>query len=369
MLDVSTEAKFFHLIPQIANLHALAAMRVNFLLNLNRLKENIEELILLEDIMLPVEVEIEFPENQGQVRLRLWDKASWVVAHKNVYSASEIELAKSQAIFSNENERSLFLQLVNVPEGTWFLDTLQQENYCQIPRLFFSSRSGGHFLTSARRKAVESNDSNVLFFVEPYLFAAAFGQLAFASVTPSGISINELLQLTLDLDHWEIQCLPPYVNAEGQPWIAFKVRGQGKFRYCQATSAMLRAWRLVYKLHAQYYGDFVSIPANGPSAISDPHKSPHGGQTFLLQWAGKRLTRADIEKCLAFLLFGNHYWLHINDFCDITPYFLEHTSPGASSCDVFNEVVKRLDTGMERKSTKFVNWDSYSPLSLDQRNP
>lgn len=378
--------------PQNADiLYKFGQVRLDFLSSLNNTKGHIEELALIKDTELPAEIEVEFPGAQRWIRFRLWDKESWIEKHNRSYSPDLIEIL-TRTTFSNKNPQQLFFQLVSddIVEELWFLTVIQQTmeqsftwlipsvtvtgddwqasslNRCHIPELLISNHSWNRFLTIARTLAREYQESDVLFCLEPLLCAAAFGLFAFVSLSSTGMSIDELLHISLDVGDWEIQQVSSYFGT-GEHWISFRVaKRSGEFQYYCATPAMLETWRTVYKLHNYYCGDFKPLPAN-----SSPSKFVRNRcRTYLCQWAGARLTSDNIKKYMNFLFHGNHPWDQTDYFYNITPFFLEdEVAPGSPPADVFNEVVKRLDTRMEEKSAEVVDWDSYSPLSLDQHNP
>lgn len=380
------EGPISQLPPQNSDiLYKFGKARFDFLGSLNKTKDNVEELALLEDLELPAEIEVESPDAQRWIRFRLWDKKSWIEKHNHSYSPDLIEIL-TKITHYDKNPQQLFFQLVSddIVDELWFLAAIPQAigqnftwlipsvtvsdddwqtsslNRYHIPGLLIPSHSWDRFLTIGRTAAREYHESDVLFCLEPLLCAAALGLFAFVSLSSTGMSIDELLHISVDAGDWEIQQVSSYFGT-GEHWISFKVaKRPDEFQYYCATPAMLEAWRTVYKLHNYYCGDFKPLPAN-----SSPSKFVRNSRTYLCQWAGVRLTSDDVKRYMSFLFLEQYPWGQTDYFYNITPFFLEEVTPISPPVDIFSEAIKFLERKPGEENIETTDWESFTPPPLD----
>lgn len=320
------KGKAFAVVHRLPDLVALARQRYRWLSELDVKLQIIRESLQRGETNLPAVITLKSPENQADLRFRVWDAQSWSLAHSQAPSHSTPTLVQER----------LFLQLVGeMPEHPWFLRAVEcgvlqgsgklsakARQYiaewetgklnAQHPGLLTLGEPGlSLFLHWAREMAAQTpEDSAVLFCLEPFLTAAVVGLFVVVSIVSTGMRIGELQQVTLDRECMEMLELPEYDDG-AQAWIKGSARlywrlypkgSQKRERYL-VTPYMNEALFLLLDLHKRFFGEhgLHAVVCGGLANFTHTRRYP-GQHRFVLQWSGKHISGGSLTQCLKFLL-------------------------------------------------------------------
>lgn len=225
----ATEKRKEQAFAVVKDLHALVVMgrrRYKWLADLDDQVQQIAKLVDNQQIALPAVLSISDLDNRQLLTFRVWDRRSWVKAHRKAYA--------KQTLYRQRRGRGLFLQLVGtLPDTPWFLraaelgafslggkkESHRRDKYlqdCNIPAFkqagngLIHPNAGWAFSLRRAREAADGTpeDSRVLFYLDPLLCAAAVGLFALVCLTQSGMRIAELQQVSGDKQCMKIGIFP-----------------------------------------------------------------------------------------------------------------------------------------------------------------
>jgi hypothetical protein len=291
---------------------------------------------------------------QERLHFRIWDRRTFVLAHKDHYSAHSLKAVQNKTgAFSDENNR-LFLEFVRAerlvgdgpPEGLWFEDLLRYQLLNNGPRngteeevrakqeYLWSWGYGDEKKPDAKNKPFQSGVARLLMWpkedgafmadaqplaegvlvpVEPLYAAAMFGLLALDLFTTTGMRINEAMQIRMapdclkcitqpappgaaDQSPRERVCLMLIPKGERRDEPHPYYIGTEQLRLIQKTLHMLREH---YGLSTKDNLPEVEFSPNNPRAFRFKQKQP-----YLFQYSGRHLPDDAITACMKFLLHG-----------------------------------------------------------------
>lgn len=347
----------FAVVNRLPHLIALARQRYRWLADLEAQVQHVARSVQAGETSLPVYLTLPDLTGHQDMTFRIWDRASWIAAHQDVYfrlARPTAQIEPGPPFYSG-----LFLQwLGDLPEPPWFLRAiavgalqgsqkpppaactyLQQLNahnlsFGYVPGLLAPTISMGRFLYFARRKAAQTPaDSSVLFWVEPLLAAASVALFILISLVSTGMRLGELQQVTLDYTCMEYGQFPQF-DDRTQTWTSgpkrlyWKLYPKGaseRERYFVSTQ-MAEAMFIMLDLHKRYYGPLQALT---PSRNGFAHARRFAGQhKFVLQWAGRHLPNATITQCLTFLLLEHGCQDEEGQAVNITAHLLRHAVAG-----------------------------------------
>ena len=345
----------FGVIKRLPELVALARQRYYWLAQLESQFQLIVESFKQEQTKLPVEIKLPGWEGQPEMRFRVWDQNSWVLAHSEGYCESVLYYARYHKYVDK-----YFVQLVGeLPEKPWFLRAVAlgglQGPHRPPPeaahylrkwgiRDFMSSERGllvaGHgvayTMTFARRHATGTpEDSRILFRPEPLLAAAALSLFAVVSIASTGMRLGELQQVELDRDCMETLALPEFDDQTGKwtqgtkriYWRLFPKGRNQRERYL-VTPYMNEALFILLDLHKRYHNEMSLTPvAPNYRHFSRARHFP-GKHKFVLQWGGWHVSQQGLTRCIKFLLFEHDCRDEAGNPINITSHILRHATAG-----------------------------------------
>ncbi len=279
---MSRKKQTFPVIQRLPELVALARQRYYWLAQLEAQFQHVRELFKSGQAELPVEITLPGWEGQPELRFRVWEQSSWVLAHPKSYCESTVSHARNR-----RDSDKFFLQLVGeIPDKPWFLRAVAlgglqgphrpSPEACRYLRRWgvrdFSTLEPGLLaagygtaitITFARRHAVGTpEDSRVIFRPEPLLAAAALSLFVIVSIASTGMRIGELQQVELDRACMETLELPEFDDQAGKwlqgpkriYWRLFPKGRNQRERYL-VTPYMNEALFILLDLHKRYHDE------------------------------------------------------------------------------------------------------------------
>lgn len=351
----ATEKRKEQAFAVVKDLHALVVMgrrRYKWLADLDDQVQQIAKLVDNQQIALPAVLSISDLDNRQLLTFRVWDRRSWVKAHRKAYA--------KQTLYRQRRGRGLFLQLVGtLPDTPWFLraaelgafslggkkESHRRDKYlqdCNIPAFkqagngLIHPNAGWAFSLRRAREAADGTpeDSRVLFYLDPLLCAAAVGLFALVCLTQSGMRIAELQQVSGDKQCMKIGIFPRVDEQSGGFseettklffWLLYP-KGSTERQPYPVTPYMQEVLKMWMEVHERFCGRFKEVSPEGRHFTHIRRFS--GKHLFVLQWHGKHLRAQAIENCLDFLLL-EHLCLDSNGKrTRITAHVLRHGVAG-----------------------------------------
>lgn len=311
---------------------------------------------------------------QERLHFRIWDRRTFVLAHKGDYSANSLNAVKNKTgAYSDENNR-FFLEFVRAerllgdgpPEGLWFEDLLrrqligtgtqwgteeevrakqeylwswgygdeekpEQKAYpfqSKVAGLLTWPKTDGSFMNDAQRVA-----QGVLIPLEPLYAAAMFGLLALDIFTTTGMRINEAMQIRLAPDclkHVTQPAAPGAADQTPRERVCLMLIPKGERRdethpYYIGTEQL----RLMQKtLHMLREHSGLAAKENLPEVSFDSQNSRafrfKKKQPYLFQYSGRHLSDIAITACMKFILHGMSFKTREGGNVVITAHTLRH---------------------------------------------
>jgi hypothetical protein len=348
----------FPVASRLPSLIALARCRCQWLQQLEAEVDQLATRIAAGEVTLPVVLPIKHWHGQHTLSFKVWDQASWILAHATDYHPKRVRRAKNQQAATNTQ---LFLQLCGAPAADdWFLRAVALDiingprqlspeaqaylEWWQLPKfhaltpgLLQLKRSAAGFLSAIRDKGIGWDEGQPLFCVEPLLAAALVGFLTLVTITTTGMRIGELQQAALDSACMVRSHLPQYDDETGcwQPgperifWNVFP-KGATQRKPYLVSSTMLEAMFALHDLHDRYHGagSIRPVPTRrGFNSFSHYRQYP-GEHVFVLQWAGQHLSSREMGLCLTFLLLEHNFRDAADRPVRITSHTLRHSIAG-----------------------------------------
>ena len=333
------------LAPHLAKIRGEAHLRWNEIKRLRTKFVEILPLIQSGQETVPLAFSYEEPRYGQRFHFIVWDRPRFVLAHQQYYQRSPSFRAKAQAKQQISEPDAYFLEFVRAEdlqpmerdtshEGPlWFGDLLhygllrdgpfrgepeelqRQRSYleswgylsedeemaCAPFRTCFSG-----LLTSPRAQALFLNEAHrltykVVFQIEPFYAAATFGLAALELLTSTGMSINELLQVSI-----QPECLHTLV-VEGAKRLVLRLvpKGSDKLADYFVGAETQRTFEKV----VQFLQDHYQLQPGGrlPSVPFDPnngraHLFP--ARPYLFQLNKRHLSDWAVTACMRFLCHG-----------------------------------------------------------------
>jgi len=379
----------FAVVRELPALVALGRQRYKWLTDLDNQVQQLVELIKRESATLPVVIKVKSLNGQQEIVFRVWDRKSWVEAHKASFSKVTIRMIKQPTGIATQ---ALFLQLVgDIPDSSWFLRAVdlgilqgiteispEAQRYMQdwqirlIVRLqaglLGPNKSMGQILSKVRRTAAGTpEDSRVVFCIEPLLAGAAVGLFVLVSLVQTGMRIGELMQVTLDKNCVESAIFPQFDDTSGtwkegskQVYWRLYPKGSEKRERYLVTPQILEAMLIMLDLHKRFYGPDSIKPVPAQKGAHFTHSRRYAGKhKFVLQWGGQHLSINVIHLCLTFLLLEHPCRNQEGKTTRITPHILRHGVAGW----LRNHGVPLEDIMALLKQVNIAVTDYYSKLS------
>jgi len=347
----------FAVIRNLPDLIALGRRRYKWLADLETRYQQVTELVKQRQATLPAVIILNGLDTQQTITFRIWDRASWIGAHRTSYGQTTYYRTQKDAL---KPPRIFFLQLIGeLPASPWFLRAIalgaiqgavrplpEARKYLEawnIPYITGINHVGilnpGHatsqILSRARRVAQGTpEDSRVIFCIEPLFAASVVGLFTLISIASTGMRLGELMQVTLDRDCMESGSFPQFDDKTGQ-WVEgpkqlyWRLYPKGSIqreRYL-VTAHMLETLLILLDLHKRYYGQGSFKPCS-PDRNFSHRRRFFKKHKFVLQWAGRHISQYYIEKCLDFLLLEHPCRCQDGKPPRITPHVLRHAVAG-----------------------------------------
>lgn len=348
--------KTFAVVRQLPDLVAMARRRYRWLSELDAQQRQLRESVERGETQLPKVITHKCLESQEDLCFRVWDRASWILAHRPADSPKTILRPNTP----NAPER-FFLQLVGeLPANPWFLRTVEcgalqgpqppsveARHYleewgvgkmgCPEAGLLAPDGVMAKTLNLARRTSTcTPEDSSVVFCLEPLLAAVAVGLFAVVSVVSTGMRIGELQQVTLDRECMEMLALPEYADKIGK-WIQGPSRlywrlypkGHTQRERYLVTPYMNEAMFLLLDLHKRFFGEhsITAVRCGLLPQFSHTRRFP-GRHKFVSQWGGRHLSLQTLTKCVQFMLLEHVCRDEQGHPVSITAHLLRHGVAG-----------------------------------------
>lgn len=315
----------FAVVKDLPALVVMGRRRFKWLADLDGQVQQIAQQVEQQHIALPVLFQCPDLDHRQPLTFRVWDRRSWIKAHRHAYG--------EKVLYRKTPYHGLFLQLVGAwPDTPWFLRAAElgafspkgkephrKASYlhdCNTPP--FRHKAAGLIrpnasLANTLRRAREvasgtTDDSRVLFCVEPLLAAAAVGLFALVCLTQSGMRIGELQQVSGDKQCMKIGFFPTFDEPSGGFnenstklffWLLYP-KGRTERQPYPVTPYIQEALKVWMEVHERFCGRFQPV---SPERSDFAHARRFSGQhLFVLQWHGTHLASRDIEACLDLLL-------------------------------------------------------------------
>lgn len=288
-----------------------------------------------------------------RLRFRLWDRKSFVLAHKEHYSRRTVqEAARGWGAFKDPTMFVEFVVADNLtggapPEGWWFEELLRRDVLGGGPRYGtpeevaekqawlrewgygegsepgailcpFKTHEGGVLTDGLHAGHVcfiyraAARTGCLLFRVEPFYKAAAFGLLAINVITTTGMRINELMQLRVDQECLAVVSMPAPPGALDQSLRVRHVlrvipkgeRAQQLHDYFvsqETVRLMSKVAGMVYEGYGLDIEKGDKLPAVKFSRQSSRHHR-FGPARYLFQHDHMHLSAVSLTACMRFLL-------------------------------------------------------------------
>jgi integrase len=380
--EANRKEQAYAVVRELPTLVALGRQRYRWLAALDVQAQQTAKSVREKRVSLPAIIKCKCLGNQQELTFRVWNRISWIKAHRESYN--------KEALYRKTTvDDILFLQLVgDPPDASWFLRALglgilvsplptEAEKYLQdwnLPRLarlcaglLRPSPAVGRMLGTARKAAEgTSEDSRILFCVEPVLAAAAVGLFTLVCLVQTGMRIGELMQVTLDRECMETGTLPRFDDRTGTwmqsqqrlYWRLYPKGRENRERYL-VTPQMLEAMFILIELHKRFYGE-DSIQPVPPRQSGFAHSRRFSGKRkFVLQWGGRQMSFGAIGNCLEFLLLEHPCRDQDGRPVRITSHLLRHGVAGW----LRNQGIPLEDIMALLKQVNITVTDYYSKLS------
>lgn len=371
-------------LPQFADLRGEAHFRFNRMARLKQACREAVDEVVKRGRGLPFDFSYEetFGSGEGaapreRLLFRVWDRRSFVLAHKAVYSKGTVKEAKAGRNTFSDEQNLLFFECVGAenligdapPEGLWFEELLRRGVLASSARcgtaeevaekqnwlrewgygemdepeallspfraneggvLISSIKGGGFFLYRAQKKT-----GRVLFSIEPLYRAAAFGLLAINIFTTTGMRINELMQIRLDGDCLVQVSMPAPPGAQDKSLRVRHVlrlipkgeRGDNPHDYF-ISQETVRLMGTVARMVYADYGFDIDKGDKLPSIKFSRQSSRYhrfGKARYLFQHGYKHLGSPTITGCMRFLLHGMVFLTTDGKRVVVKAHLLRHT--------------------------------------------
>lgn len=367
------------LLPQYADLRAEAHHRYAIL---SRLRQAYRDALMkLKGDSLPFDFSYEEhagPDEESPTRERLhfkiWDRRSFVLAHKEQYGEQTVKEAERRATSFKLEKEHFFLEFVKAerligdapPEGFWFEELIKlrvlgaviysgsPEEIKEKQRLVrgWGYGTDDHAKKLAPFKAVDegvlivpperayflhraqAKTGCVFIPVEEFYTAATFGLLAIDIFTTTGMRINELCQIRIDNEHLvrlEMPAPPEAKDKTLRVRYALRLVPKGeranKLHTYFVSKETIRIMTRVGRLLEEHYGLNLTkgekLPiVNFTKNSSRTHRFWRG--PYLLQHNHHHLSPITITGCMRFLLHGMIFKTADSKLVVITPHLLRH---------------------------------------------
>lgn len=362
------------IVPSLPAIRAMAQVRFNRLV---RVRQAYHDALQALQQSQPFRLPLAFSYDEGdppQERLyfRIWDRRTFVLAHKAQYSASVLHRVKQNTRAYSDDNNQLFLEFVRSerlvgdgpPEGWWFADLLsryllgdgsrrgtpdeirEKQKYlrawgygddekpevlvepfaCNMAGLLSWPQSDGNFMHEAQSRA-----EGVLIPTESLHDAAMFGLLALDLFTTTGMRMNEVMQIRLDSDCVKRVTQPAPPGAKDQrprERVCLMLVPKGERRnephpYYIGTE-QLRLMQMVLQRLREHYGETDTLPK-----IAFDHSNPRAFRfqsehPYLFQYNGRHMSSIAINGCLRFLLHGMMFNTQEGERVVVTAHLLRH---------------------------------------------
>jgi integrase len=331
-------------VRDLVSLITMSQRRYKWLADLDTQLQRVPEEIKSGQVTLPAVIHCRDLGNCQDLTFRVWNRKSWMEAHQGKYSKSALR---------KDSDGVLFLQLVGaLPDTPWFLRAAELgvlTGEYSVARKYLKGYNAGLFrgfngllrprrsltnmLYEARPKAKgTSDDSRILFLVEPLLAAAALGLFTLVSLTQTGMRIGELQQVSLDETCIRIGHVPQFDGQHGklsQELMFWYLYPKGKTDDRQpyaVTHFMQEAMALWMQTYERFCGEWKQVSASDRK-FSHDYKFP-GEYKFAFQWSGRHLSREEIQSCLDFVLLEHTCLDSSGKPTRITAHVLRHGVAG-----------------------------------------
>ncbi|MCY9659510.1 site-specific integrase [Paenibacillus chondroitinus] len=344
--------------PLLPQIRAEGNLRRNQLL---RLRNKVREVLTAakeNNWPLPIAFDYEESEAIGErFFFKLWDKPSFVLAHREQYSSHSIQAAtKKTGAYSNK-QNECFVEFVKSKrtddssngEGLWFSDLMKEdvlgfwtqnkskeEIYKRLSYLnqwgygteenktypvpFWTGHKGvlgqSTFIAKAQSKA-----EGIIFNVEPFYVASIFALFALILFTGSGIRLNELLQIAQAKE-----CLVVAEDKNHQPPrknYIFRLipKGRDEPENYYVTEDVFKLMAEILQLLREQYGS-KTIPL--VSYEYRVRKHMFGQDKYLMQYSGRHFDSDVIHTILRFLFHGIVIQTDEGGQVSVKPHLLRH---------------------------------------------
>jgi hypothetical protein len=340
-----------NLLPQI---RAEGNFRWN---QVNRLRNaflNAREKAITSKVELPFEFQYDEPDRIGErLYFRLWDKASFILHHKDKFGLTTLSSAQKRTGIYSKEKNHYFVEFIKTDvinkneeaDGFWFTEILnggvfgywhQSINDIQRKKKSelllswgygeegsdkthcpFHSRIRGIISPNTFIKQQQQNSNGVLLDVEPLFTATTFGLLALDIFTTTGARVNELLQLTNTKE-----CIKTLrVNKSLKYSFNVIPKGRDSVETFYISEQTMKLIQRVSNILKEHYGS-EKIPS---VFYRDSRKHMFlKPKPYFFQYNNKAFTQPTVEACLRFLMHGLTFESENGDTVVIKTHLLRH---------------------------------------------
>ncbi|MDQ8738153.1 site-specific integrase [Paenibacillus sp. LHD-38] len=325
--------------PMLPQLRAEGHFRKNQVMRLrNKLKEVIAA---AEQNSWSLPVAFDYEESNGdKFYFNLWDKPSFVLAHRDQFTQSSVKAATSQTgAYSSENNET-FVEFIRSErssdgsegDGLWFLELIKEDvlglwsqnkneaelqkrlnflrqwGYCgernETNPVPFYTRHKGVLGQSTFISKFQSKAQGILFHIEPIYVAVTFGYFALNLFTSSGIRMNELLQIAYS----QACVVVADDNNHTPPRKSFMFRlipkGRDEAENFYVHEDIFKLMLEIIQLLREHYKLNKNEPIPSVKYENESRKHMFGYDRYLFQYNGKSFDTDVIQATLCFLLHG-----------------------------------------------------------------
>jgi integrase len=307
-----------------------------------------------------------------RLHFRMWDRRSFVLAHKQSYPTSALEKVEQGRKGFAEAHNTVFVEFVKaerllddaVPEGFWFeelftrgvmgagpfsgspeevaakQDWLRTWGYgtedneervrpfhAKMRGLLTWTRRDGQFMSKAQAVA-----EGTLLPLDPLYAAATFGLLAIDLFTTTGMRVNEAMQVRLTQDCFvrlQMQAPPGAKDQSPRVRFAFRLIPKGErtntpqdyFMGEETKRLLVKVARMLAEHYHLEAG--ASLPAV-PFHPLHPRAHRFGTAPYLFQYGNQHVSDQSITACMRFLLHGMVFRTRDGDQVTVKPHLLRH---------------------------------------------
>ncbi|HEY3367684.1 MAG TPA: hypothetical protein VGK74_21705 [Symbiobacteriaceae bacterium] len=369
-------------VPSLPAIRAMAQLRLNRLARVRQAYHDaMKELQSGKPFTLPISYCYDESEEREQgippqerLHFRIWDRRSFVFAHKDKYSPHSVKAATTKTGAYSDGQNRLFLEFVHAEhlvgdgpaEGLWFEELLRRGLLGNGPRhgteeevhakqeyvrawgygddekpealtTPFHGMTAG-LLTWPKAEALFMSDAQraaegVLIPIEPLYAAAMFGLLALDTFTTTGMRINEAMQIRMTPECLKrvTQPAPPGASDQGpRERVCLMLIPKGERRdephpYYIGTE-QIRLMRMTMQMLQDHYGLTVKdnlreVNFDSQNARSFRFKNK---QPYLFQYSGRHLRDIAITACMKFILHGMAFKTQEGGNVVVTAHTLRH---------------------------------------------